>query len=93
MSKKKKEGKAFTLNESKPTKVPIKALYTWVIWQFPQSCSKGAYAAVFSPNSNQGWLPAIVRKKKKQVQIHGHLPLAFKTPEEALTYLSKKFSE
>ncbi|MCB8991451.1 MAG: hypothetical protein H6664_06100 [Ardenticatenaceae bacterium] len=75
---------------SKPTPLPLKQLYNWIIWQFPQPKEGGLCSVVHPPLSDHSWLPAIIHSKEKRILVYAHLDTSFKTPEEALAYFSNK---
>ncbi len=93
MDQKTQQGKKIQLDATKPTKLSLKELYHWVIWQFPHASNEGSFAAVHPPLDDSGWYPAVIKSKKRQVLIYGHLDLQFGSPEETLTYLSKHHKE
>ena len=70
-------------NGSKPTDLPMKDLYTWVIWQFPRYEGDKLCGAVHPPIKEYGWMPATITSRTKRVEVHAHLEQTFKTPEEA----------
>lgn len=89
MEKDHKLPNGITLHHDKPTNVTIKALFRWVIWQFPQSKNGRVLGAVHPPTDQAGWYPALLDLTKKQISIFGHLPL-FEAPEDVCAYLSKQ---
>ena len=70
-----------------PTDVPFGDLFTWTIWQFPRKKWGGLLAAVRPPDSEFGWLPAIVHVKDKRAMVHAHLNEMFVSPEAAVEHL------
>jgi hypothetical protein len=66
-----------------PTNLTFDQLFTWVVWQFPRKKGGGLCGAVRPPVANHGWYPAIINTREKRVQVHGHLPKPFATPEAA----------
>lgn len=81
---------ALGFNSDQPTELSFDDLFTWVIWQFPIPRGGGLCGAVRPPIANFGWLPAIIKGKKKQVVVHGHLKEAFNTPQSAADWLTQK---
>lgn len=76
-----------TLNRDAPTIVPIKELYTWVIWQFPRR-KKGGYCGAVRPSIAQHmWYPALIQSDRQRVHIYAHLTERFPTPEAAAKHL------
>jgi hypothetical protein len=85
-----KQGKSIAgvqMRGDAPTEVPFRDLFTWTIWQFPRKKSGGLLAAVRPPDSEHGWLPAIVHAKDKRAQVHAHLNETFSSPEAAVEHL------
>lgn len=80
------EGITFKLNNSKPTMISHKQLRSWVVWQYPKKVAGGYCGAVHPPTAHFGWLPAVIYRNKKEVQIYGHLPEPFDSPESAADY-------
>jgi hypothetical protein len=79
-----------TLDTAVPTELPLKELFTWVIWQFPRKQGNGLLGAVRPPTSKYGWFPAIIHNKNKTVMVHGHVERPFDSPEAAVDYFNKK---
>jgi hypothetical protein len=79
-----------TLNTAVPTELPLQALFTWVIWQFPRKKGGGLLGAVRPPTTRHGWFPAIIHNKNKTVLVHGQVERSFDTPEAAADYFNKK---
>jgi hypothetical protein len=42
---------------------------------------------VHPPLEAHGWFPAVIRPEKNEVQVHGHVPETFATPEQAAEYV------
>lgn len=87
MSKEETDG-TVQLSQNKPTSVPIEALYTWIIWQFPSSEDEHAFGAVRPPYNGGDWYPATIDLNKEKISIFGHLSEKFTSPEEISTYFS-----
>jgi hypothetical protein len=79
-----------TLDTAAPTELPLQALFTWVIWQFPRKQGGGLLGAVRPPTAKHGWFPAIIHNKSKTVLVHGQVERPFSTPEAAADYFNKK---
>jgi hypothetical protein len=77
-----------TLHTDRPTRLPMRDLFAWVIWQFPRPREDGFCGAVHYPAPGQGWLPAIVCADKGAVHVYGHLTTTYDTPETAVEYFS-----
>ena len=77
------------LQTDRPTELPFEDLYTWVIWQFPVPKAGGLCGAVRPPIAKHGWFPALIKGKKKQVMVHGHLEKPFETPQAAAEWLAR----
>ncbi len=71
------------LSSTKPTMISQKRLVNWVVWQYPKKVADGLCGAVHPPSASFGWLPAIIYLDKKEVQVHGHVPEPFDSPESA----------
>lgn len=84
----KKEIAQMKFNGTRPTRLNMKQLQDWVIWQFPKPYDKGYCGAVHPPLEKYGWLPAIVQPEKNEIYIHGNVPETFESPELAAEYLS-----
>ena len=82
----KNEGSQIKLNSSKPTTVNQKQLTNWVVWQYPKKIAGGYCGAVHPPTAASGWLPAVIYRNKKEVQVHGHVTEPFDSPESAADY-------
>jgi hypothetical protein len=89
MSDETKTVAAITLQCDQPTELSFKELRRWVIWQFPIPRGGGLCGAVRPPIANYGWLPAVIRGKKQQVLVHGHLDKTFNTPQAAADWLAR----
>lgn len=72
---------------SSPTRLPMRDLSNWVIWQFPHVKGGSFLGAVHPPLPGPTWYPALIQKGGKQIQVFAHLGMHFATPEEALSYL------
>jgi hypothetical protein len=77
-----------TLDTAVPTELPFKALFTWVIWQYPRKRAGGLLGAVRPPTAEHGWFPAIIHNKTETVMVHGQVERPFDTPEAAIDYFS-----
>ncbi len=76
-----------------PTIVPIKELYTWVIWQFPRRKDKGYCGAVRPSIAEHPWYPALIQSDRQRVHIYAHLSEQFPTPEAAAKHLDTLLGE
>lgn len=74
-----------TLFPHEPTLATFAELTRWVIWQFPTRSAQNEWfcGAVHPPTAEHGWYPALINPTTHQVQVHGHVPTPFLTPEEA----------
>jgi hypothetical protein len=84
----KKEIAQLKLNNTKPTTLNLKLLKEWVVWQFPKKFANGFCGAVHPPLEDHGWFPAVIRPEKNEVQVHGHVPETFATPEQAAEHVA-----
>ncbi|MCA9985228.1 MAG: hypothetical protein KDE09_04335 [Anaerolineales bacterium] len=73
---------------NKPTELPLKELYTWVVWQFPRFHGDKLCGAVHPPIKAHGWLPAVILSRQGRIEVYAHLEEAFATPEEAADALN-----
>jgi phosphoglycolate phosphatase-like HAD superfamily hydrolase len=76
-----------TLKSDAPTLLTFEQLRTWVIWQYPRRRAGGLCGAVHPPLAQFAWLPAIVRPKERQVEVHAHVGREFDTPRAAADWL------
>jgi hypothetical protein len=76
-----------TFNLEGPTTVPMKELYTWVIWQFPRRKQAGYCGAVRPTIAGHSWFPALIQPDRESVHVYAHLTEQFPTPEAAAKHL------
>jgi hypothetical protein len=93
MAKKKKTVGSLKIHLKKPTKLTFNDLKDWVIWQFPRKIGMGLCGAVFSPEPEEGWYPAVIDLKNKVVQVHGHLEQQFGSPNDAADWVAETLKE
>jgi len=75
------------LRRDAPTVLTFREIFTWIIWQFPRRKAGGLLGAVRAPESDRGWMPAILHAKERRAVVHAHLPEVFDSPEAAVEHL------
>jgi hypothetical protein len=76
-----------TFNSDGPTTIPLKELYTWVVWQFPRR-KKGGYCGAVRPTiAGHAWFPALIQPDRQRIHVYAHLTEQFITPEAAAKHL------
>lgn len=76
--------------KDQPTELKFGDIFGWIIWQFPRMKSGGLLGAIRAPESDRGWMPAILHAKEKRAVVHAHLGEVFDSPEAAVEHLGNK---
>lgn len=77
------------LSTELPTEVSFRQVYSWVLWQFPQTEKGWFRGAVHPPIADYGWLPAFIDAQTKKVQIFAQIKEPLASPEEVKAFFER----